>query len=347
MCDNTKVSSYGEFDPASLYPSVMKNINIGPDNSIINEDGSIQIHSYNYNILNISGPGLNNNISYDPLKFWFNKPKIQQTLDEFILTQPNGKEILYNWDHYSEITDINTLSKLKDDINEMKYLYRKNIQQVQYYHSLIPDQDIKLINERIELLTKCDYNPLIKFDVEEINGYTLLTDEFSVPYDVFLEWKNIWENNTEMTYEEFKEEFSSTACTDWAKMDKYGECYGGYWKYPEDSYEHENAWELSYEENRKALYDLPYPKDFILHTVKIGCNNRQESVPYTNLLCEYMKRQIERHNKPKSLKDLCAKVIIKNKLDYTKLPNDLTETYNFNKLYKIQKTVILADFETL
>jgi len=273
--------------------------------------------------------------------------KTEHTLDEFILTQPNGKEILDIWDHYSEITDINTLSKLKDDISVMKNLYRKNVLNIMGYFSFEPDQDIKLINERIEILTKCDYNQLIKFDVEEINGYKLQTDEFSVPYDVYLEWKEIWDNSEKMTYETFKEEFGHAACSDWHKMDKYGECYGGYWNYPEDSKERENAWDLSYEENCKSLYDLPYPKDFILHTVKVGCNNRRESVPYTNLLCEYMKRQMDRMNQPKSLKNLCANIIIKNKLNYMKLPNDLIETYGFSKLYQIPTIRIDFDFSKL
>lgn len=333
MSDKTEESQNDDFDYSLLYPSMMKEIDIDKCDVTTNEDGTLSITPKKE--------------EYTPLKFWFNKIESTQTIDDFILTQPNGKEILDKWDHYSEITDVNILSKLKDDISEMKYLYRKNIQQIQYYHSLMPDPDIKQINERIEILTRCEYNQLIKFDVEEINGYKIPTNEFSVPYDVFLEWKEIWNNNKEMTCEDFNEEFGRVACSDWAKMDKHGDCYGGYWKYPEDSYERENAYDLSYKENRQALYDLPYPKDFILHTVKIGCSNRQESVPYTNLLCEYMKRQIDRMNQPKSLKDLCAKVIIKNKLDYTKLPNDLTETYGFNKLYKIQKIIIPINFETL
>lgn len=274
---------------------------------------------------------------FTPLQFWFNKPynseQKQQTLDEFILTQPNGKEILDSWDNYTNITDINILSKLKNDIDEMKHLYRQKVLGMIVFYTFVPNQDIKQINERIELLTKFDYNSLIKFDCEKLNGYKLLTNEFSVPYDVYLEWKKIWDDNEEMLYEEFKKEFEETACTDWAKMDKYGECYGGYWKYPEDSYEKENAWDLSYEENCKALYDLPYPKKFILHTIKIGCQNRQESVTYTNLLCEYMKRQINKMKQPKSLKNLCAKTIIQNKLDFMNLPKDLVDEYGFNKLY--------------
>lgn len=299
-------------------------------------EGTI-VYTYAYNILNISGP-------FQPLNFWFNQPKTpSQSLDEFILTQPNGKTILDQLDHYTEITDINTLSKLKDDIDEMKYLYRRNVQGVQFYHSFVPDPDLKLINERIELLSNCDYNPLITFDCEEINGYQLKTDEFSVYYDVYLEWKGIWDDNEEMTYDIFKSKFENIACSDWAKMDKHGVCYGGYWKYPEGSEERENAWELSYNENCRALYDLPYPKNFILHTVKVGCNNRLESVPYTNLLCEYMKRQIDIMNQPKSLKNLCAKIIIQNKLNYKKLPNDLIEEYGFNKLYKFNTLKTLTE----
>lgn len=298
-------------------------------NNLTNDSESITIKAFNYNILSINGSG-------------FNTKKKEQTIEEFILSHHNGHEIINNINNMTNITDINILSNLKVQIIEMKHLYRRDVLGVIHCYSFRPDEDILFISDRIDLLTKSDYDPKITFDRDEVNGYKL-NKSFTVGYDIFIEWKKIWDDKEEMTYEKFKDEFNGTACSDWAKMDKYGECYGGYWKYPDDSYEKENAWELSHEENCKALFDLPYPKRFILYTIDIGCSNRQESVPYTNLLCEYMVQQTLRLSNPKSLKNLCAKTIINNRLNYKKLPKDLIEYYGFNKLYKFNTLKPLKD----
>ena len=85
----------------------------------------------------------------------------------------------------------------------------------------------------------------------------------------------------------------SDCCSDWYKQDRHGNCFGGFWEYPEGSYQHENARQLSYDDNMKGLLELPYPREFILETIHIGCNNRQESVRYSNFLCEWMERKIK------------------------------------------------------
>lgn len=94
------------------------------------------------------------------------------------------------------------------------------------------------------------------------------------------------------TLERFTELLEKIACTDWYKMDYKGDPFGGFYSYPEDSYEYENAWTLSFQDNCRRLWQLPYPHDLILKTVEMGCNNRQESVVYSNSLCEWIYRKL-------------------------------------------------------
>ena len=95
-----------------------------------------------------------------------------------------------------------------------------------------------------------------------------------------------------MPYDEFVVEFNQTACTDWNKIDEYGNSYGGYWTYPKGSYEGDNAFFLTRQKNCQKLYQLPYSKSFLLHTIVIGCRNRMESVRYSNHLCEMFKKKL-------------------------------------------------------
>lgn len=153
-------------------------------------------------------------------------------------------------------------------------------------------EDFAKIDKRLDELIDPQFKLPVIYDEDEINGYDIRQyKKFNIPYDVFLEYKKVWEDKDEDF--NFIEEFYNTVCTEWYKMDRHGECYGGFWQYPEGSYERENAWKLSGDDNCQALCDLPYPKKFILHTIKIGCAMRTECVPFTVYLCEWMKRKME------------------------------------------------------
>lgn len=90
-------------------------------------------------------------------------------------------------------------------------------------------------------------------------------------FDNFNEYIEIWEQNESMTEEEFKKQYEETACIDWAKMDRFGNSYGGFWNYPDNTPEKDkdNAWNLTYHDNMIGLFELPYPKKFVLATIKI------------------------------------------------------------------------------
>jgi len=129
---------------------------------------------------------------------------------------------------------------------------------------------------------------------EQVNDYNLFRSEQNVfTYENFMELYSIWKQDEQYTFEQFQEECSEIMCTDWYKMDYNGEPYGGFYKYPDGSEEKDNAWELTIEDNIKRLYGLPYPKDFVFETIKIGCRNRNESVKYSNYLCVWFERKIK------------------------------------------------------
>ncbi len=125
---------------------------------------------------------------------------------------------------------------------------------------------------------------------EIVNGYALYSIHDDImDYEQFVEMYN--KRTIGVNDELFREWLDDHCCSDWAKQDKNGECYGGYWSYPDGSYEKENAYELSREDNLNALCALPYPREIIKDTVTIGCGNRMESVRYSNCMCEWVKRK--------------------------------------------------------
>lgn len=132
-----------------------------------------------------------------------------------------------------------------------------------------------------------------------IHGYNIKNYlNMNVSCEIFYENIEYWQDENKLTFEEFYELFENTSCTDWCKMDRFGNSFGGYWEYPENSYERVNAFTLSRKDNGLALYELPYPKKFILETIKIGCSNRLECVPFTVYMCEWMEQIVNRINEP-------------------------------------------------
>lgn len=172
------------------------------------------------------------------------------------------------------------------------------------------------------------YEKLETINTEIVNGYQMYNGGEVFDKKTFDKLLIIWNNNKQYTPEEFYDQYDSLACSDWSKMDRHGECYGGFWKYPEDSYEKANAYDLSRKDNGLALYQLPYPKEIVLKTIKYGCNNRHESVRYSNFLCEWIKRKINQM-KPqnRTLKSLCVSAIKTFGESTYDLPEDLKELF--------------------
>jgi hypothetical protein len=197
-------------------------------------------------------------------------------------------------------TTLKDLKQLKDDILEVSEDAMKYNGRMKYEFLPRPfHEDIELVSEWIRDLSPEWFRLPIQFD-PTVRGYLMppYSNELNILYEDFQLWsKYFLESPMEKpTFEEFRDWFTNNTCTEWAKMNRYGNFYSGPWSAEEGSYERENAWQLCIEDNCKALYELiddGMPFKFIKETIKIGCGNRQESVPYTVMLCEWMRRKIE------------------------------------------------------
>ena len=165
----------------------------------------------------------------------------------------------------------------------------------------------KIYHSSFDSKAKKYYNThIITTDKEEVNGYKLYECSIHLfSYEDFLETMLEVENRIDKEYnidfQKFFEKCDDKMCTEWAKMDRNGGSYEGvFWKAEEGSEEKMNAWNLTREDNIKGLWELPYSKTMIFKTIKIGCANRQESVRYSNFLCEWiMRMKDELYNKEK------------------------------------------------
>lgn len=193
-----------------------------------------------------------------------------------------------------DMTALEDFRQLKEDIWTLSDSYG-------HHHGIILDvpsyrpfsQDINEVDRRMqEVFTKYYAVPIRLHYGEVVNGYHLFDSEVDYGLECFEEWLELWNHPEQPTKEEFLEWYDNNACSDWSKQDRHGECFAGFWKYPEGSYEKMNAWELSRADNGEGLWELPYPKKFIQRTVKVGCGNRMESVRFSNFMCVWMQRKM-------------------------------------------------------
>ena len=229
---------------------------------------------------------------YIPLQFWSS----YLPNDDFKSTYPNYNAIIDDVLNCENITDIEEIFRLKEKVIDMQDYYYFKTRNFLVSKKRVYDNYINLLNVRIKELYPLYYQCEINFDENElINGYKKPHKiNAIIEFDWYIKLKNIWENKTEMNFRKFLKKFENkTSNSSWYNMDLHGNSYGSYWKYPSESYEYKNASSLCYKENCQALFELPYPKKFILHTIRIGQNNYCESVAFSNYFCEWMKRKNE------------------------------------------------------
>ena len=71
----------------------------------------------------------------------------------------------------------------------------------------------------------------------------------------------VWNKKESMTYDEFSTEFENSASSNWNKMDVFGEeLY--------EIYGDTQLQELNRKNNCRKLFELPYSKSFLIHTLK-------------------------------------------------------------------------------
>lgn len=141
---------------------------------------------------------------------------------------------------------------------------------------------------------------LTEVTLKQIPGAVVLNaNRVAYPNGLYFEWFNFVEcvdefclSSNQPTPENFREYLDHNLCTDWNKMDMEGESFGGYWQYPEGTYEREHAYELCGKENKEALFALPYPYALIMWTIKFGCSSRLKSVKFSRTVCKWFHKMI-------------------------------------------------------
>lgn len=162
---------------------------------------------------------------------------------------------------------------------------------------------LKLYKE-LELKLKDKSNPynqdLIITDEETTNGFQLYSIEGPLLVEGgYLELVRQWQDTIDtdnVPLHIFYYRCRELMCTDWSKKDPNGDSFGGYWKYPEDLFEWNHASRLTMEKNVRELYKLPWPTQILLETIEMGCDNRLESVRYSNFICEWICRKYRQLN---------------------------------------------------
>jgi hypothetical protein len=265
-----------------------------------------------------------------PLSFWFTprRPSPEDIIESF----PNITTIRTQLDILDTL-HLDVLKTLKDMIYELQSYYMDKLS-ILFLGGPYPfSEDINRVVAAINKYSIDGFTDTLVFSsTEYINGYQLYdSTTFIFEWDYFKSLWDMWikETNKEIIfktnvqkilneyvindissiildylpkfqsygYEKFCGKYDRTACTDWNKINRHGNSFGGFWDYPDGSKEKENASALTRIDNGNALWELPYPRSIIYETINMGCLNRCESVRYSNFVCEWIKRKIEQINK--------------------------------------------------
>ena len=145
-------------------------------------------------------------------------------------------------------------------------------------------------NELSKFVPSSWNTPLALSHESKVNGYNLYSTRETpmMDYSDYLILLKTLDKPDINSFEDFFEKYDTKMCTDWSKMDREGECFGGHWKFPNDSDEYKNAYNYHRKDNALGLYELPYHKEFILKVSKFTCPLRRESVRYTNFFCHWI-----------------------------------------------------------
>lgn len=222
--------------------------------------------------------------SVSPLSFKHNLPKSLYTL--------------YTNKYYE--LDVNDL-----DLDTLRIYFKEITQEMYQFSSYynyflgLPEDNLYEpalieINQRIIALSDPTYeNCITTSESEEVNGYKLYAAKHNfISYDHFYIFVDLMNSNKIWTFAEWREAMISICCGAWYKCNPQGEYYQGYWKYPANSHQRINACDLTFEDNCRAMWDLPFSKDMLLETIKLGCLNYMECVRYSNFVCVWVQRKL-------------------------------------------------------
>jgi hypothetical protein len=221
-------------------------------------------------------------------------------------------ELVLKCSEVSKVNDRALLFKQAADVDELYRLVQRGPLKHHYLKSDLSTRKER-IHERIRELEPEHYKTPLQLSKQEVvNGYHLydISNENLMEVEEYQELVSLLEEDEPremssfqdfllegdkhpryMSFDDFFELYSKHACSDWAKMDELGECFKGFWEYPEGSLERKHAFDLTYDMNARLLYKLPFPKRFLLKTIEIGCDNRQECVRYSNFIGVWVQRK--------------------------------------------------------
>jgi hypothetical protein len=77
--------------------------------------------------------------------------------------------------------------------------------------------------------------------------------------------------------------FKGASARHWSQQNAHGEWYKDAWQEPLDSWEYQHAHELTKRRNFEAMWDLPFPKDMLIESMKI-----YNCVRDVNFLCHWV-----------------------------------------------------------
>lgn len=244
-------------------------------------------------------------IKHAALDFWFTKKSEEDQLKKAKQNEQVTKldrevmDMMVYCREAQESMSIDLLIKCVESLNRLENRRIAVIDARIVYPIPAPYSELRReLNKMVEKKSPAWFRtPIMLHHTEQVNGFQLVrmedsVDEQYVPYSYFLTLETLFNTPNTMTKEEFMKKFEETACADWGKQDENGECFGGFWKYPEGTHEKENAFVLSRQASGNALFNLPYSHALIFKTIEIGCGNRRESVRYSNSICEYVKRKL-------------------------------------------------------
>lgn len=194
------------------------------------------------------------------------------------------------------------LGRIREYIDEVEWAEsngeKVTFRSIDEHPSMLELDVVPLIQERIVRLTPDWYmRGVVTSESEKVNGYALFdvgSWEFpKMSFAFYMHLCKVWDDDEWLSKDEFMKRFEAEACTDWNKMDEHGECFGGYWK-SSNPQTQENAYELSRLRNREMLWRLPYPRKFLIETVRLGCKTRCESVRHSNHFGVWLQRMREK-----------------------------------------------------
>lgn len=165
--------------------------------------------------------------------------------------------------------------------------------------------------EKIEQLQTslicADYaRPLVMTDGELVNDYHLENcDEPAMDVTQFQAFRALWRwpppaatvdaprawirKRERQRFRSFKKRLDKAACTEWFKTNRHGVSFGGF--YLDHTIPRDRAWFLTFHDNARALWELPYPKAVVMAVVRQCCANQGHSVRYVNWVCEWIYRK--------------------------------------------------------